>query len=297
MEFAFDQWHDAEHIPAIGLVAILVTYLAHVVSGRFSTPALTVDILGAEGVFIFVVFGGDGVTVLLDTAGLACLWIEHTATATCPSESTDTEPLDGHHPYTTDDIFAVVHILLVHTLTIVDTNLVVEHTTAVGIGEEVTRNLDTDITTTGGSLTGTVAKGRQFVDYISVTTPALCDGVGGVLVGEGALELSCAYLEFWIFAPLRIKVYKLYCGLSRTCCIGALDLSTPVEVADFAVENETGKTQVEGVRVVSFGVLSLILQHAITAEFNVLHPGWQLNGGFLLSSLHFLYLSNRLGVC
>ena len=83
--------------------------------------------------------------------------------------------------------------------------------------------------------------------------------MGGVLKGEGALELSYTDFELRVFTPFSIEVYQLYRRLTGTLYVGTLDLCTPVEVTDLTVENETGQAEVEGVRVVTFGILSLIL--------------------------------------
>ena len=49
---------------------------------------------------------------------------------------------------------------------------------------------------------------------------------------------------------------------------------------------------------VAFGVLALILQHAVATELDVLHPGGQLDGGLLLLfGLYFLYFRQRLCTC
>ena len=116
-----------------------------------------------------------------------------------------------------------------------------EHTTTIGVGEEITLELDTDITTTRRALTCTVTESREFVDYVSITTPALCDGVRGVLKGERTLELTCANLELWESSPFCIEVNELNGGLTRTSGVGTLNLGAPVEVTDLTVEDETGQ--------------------------------------------------------
>ena len=84
------------------------------------------QILRTEHVFTLRVLSRDSIAVLANAAGGVGVWIKHVATATRPSESTDAQTLDGHHPDTTDNILAIVRILLVDTLTIVDTYLIVE---------------------------------------------------------------------------------------------------------------------------------------------------------------------------
>ena len=106
------------------------------------------DVLRTERVLVQVVLGRDGITVLLYAALLAGQRVEHGTTATSPSEGTDAQTLDRHYPCTGDDVLAVIHIFLVDAFTIVDTYLIMEQPAPVGIGEEVTRNLDTDVTAT-----------------------------------------------------------------------------------------------------------------------------------------------------
>ena len=106
--------------------------------------------------------------------------------------------------------------------------------------------------------------------------------MGGVLIREGALELSGTNLELRILAPFCIEVYQLNGGLTRTCGVGSLNLGTPVEVANLAIKDETGQTQVEGVRLGIFLVSALILQHAVTAELDVVYPLGYFNRGLLL---------------
>ncbi len=66
--------------------------------------------------------------------------------------------------------------------------------------------------------------------------------MGGVLVSESTLELTDTNLELRVFAPFCIEVYQLNCWLARTFGIGALNLGTPVEIANLAVKDETGQS-------------------------------------------------------
>ena len=106
------------------------------------------QILSTEHVFASAVLSREGIAVLFHAAGLTCQRVEHGTTTTCPSEGTNAQTLNRHYPYATNDILAVVLVLLIDTFTIVDAHLIVEHATAFGIGEEVTRELNTDVTTT-----------------------------------------------------------------------------------------------------------------------------------------------------
>jgi hypothetical protein len=55
VEFTLDEGHDAEDIPTIGLVTILVADLTHIVTWCLGTPTLAVHIFSAEGELILVV--------------------------------------------------------------------------------------------------------------------------------------------------------------------------------------------------------------------------------------------------
>ena len=121
--------------------------------------------------------------------------------------------------------------------------------------------------------------------------------MGGVFIGECAFELSGANLELRIFAPFCVEVHELYGGLSWTSGVSALNLCTPVEVANLTVEDETGQTKVECVAVCSLLVFTLILQHAVATELDVLHPSGQFNGSFLLMfGLYFFNFCQRFGI-
>ena len=204
------------------------------------------QILGTERVLIQVVLGRQGIAVLGHAAFLT-IREQHVTTATRPSEGTDAQTLDRHYPDAADDVLAVVLVRFVHTLTVINAYLIVEQTASVSVGEQVTGNLHTDVTATRGTLTSTVAEARQVVDDVGIGAPALRDGVGGILEGEGTFELSGTHLELRVFAPLCVEVYQLYGRLSRTCGVGALNLGTPVEVTDFSIQDETGQTQFERV--------------------------------------------------
>ena len=121
--------------------------------------------------------------------------------------------------------------------------------------------------------------------------------MGGVFKSEGAFKLTGTYLEFRIPAPFCIEVYELYGRLSRTCGIGSLNLGAPVEVANLSIQNETGQTEVEGVAVRTLFVFTLILQHAVSTELDVLDPLREFDKRFLLllGVLYFLLFGRCVG--
>ena len=147
-----------------------------------------------------------------------------------------------------------------------------QETVAVGGGEEVALQLDTDVAAAGGFLTGTVAEAREPVDDVGIGIPALGDGVCGVLEGEGAFELSYSQAGLLVFHPLSVEVNQLHGGFARTFGVGALDLCAPVPVADFSVEDQTHQAEVELVVFGALLVVALVLQHAVAAEFEVVIP-------------------------
>ena len=111
--------------------------------------------------------------------------------------------------------------------------------------------------------------------------------MGGVLKCERTLELTCTDLKLWVFTPFGIEVYQLYGRFAWSFYVGTLNLCTPIEVADFTVEDETGQTQVESVGMCTFFIFALILEHAITTKLNVLNPLRNLYNSFLFL-LYFL---------
>ena len=94
--------------------------------------------------------------------------------------------------------------------------------------------------------------------------------------------MTSTNLELWILTPFCIEVYQLNGGLTWSLDVGTLNLGTPVKVANLTIKDETGQTQVEGVRLGIFLVSALILQHAVTAELDVVYPLGYFNRGLLL---------------
>ena len=154
---------------------------------------------------------------------------------TVPSECTNAHTLDRHHPQTADNILLIVLVATVDSLTIVDAYLIVEQGTTVAVWQDVASKLDTDVASAAGLLTCAVSETRQTIDHVGIASPSLCDRVGGVLKCEGTLKLSRTDFELLVLHPFSIKVYQLYCRLTGSLSIGALNLSTPVEVTNLTV--------------------------------------------------------------
>ena len=89
MQFRLDNGHNAKYIPTISLVAIAVVNFTNVVACFGCSPALRVQILSTEGVFVLVVLGRESVTVLGNMSSNTCQRVVHIATATCPTEGTN----------------------------------------------------------------------------------------------------------------------------------------------------------------------------------------------------------------
>ena len=260
------------------------------------------DILCTEGPFVLVVFGRKGVAVLGHTAQngfvLVIVSCDHLSTAARPSEGTDANALHRHHPQAADDILALVLVFLIDTLTIVNTHLIVQQATTVAVGEQVTLYLQTDVASTRTLFASTVAKAREVVHHQAIAIPSLSDGVGGVFKGESTLELTGTHTELLVFCPFGIEVNQHHGGVARAGIRCSLQLNTPVEVANLAVQNQTGQTQVKLI-VLTVGLLSvlgLILQHAVAANLDILHPGRHFYGCLVFLLLHLGFFSTH-GAC
>ena len=79
---------------------------------------------------------------------------------TRPAEGTDTQSLDRHNPYATDDVLALVYILLVGTLSVEHTYLIVYKIASSLVLEEVALNLHTNVTSIACMFANTVAEAR-----------------------------------------------------------------------------------------------------------------------------------------
>ena len=84
----------------------------------------------------------------------------------CPAEGTDAHAAYRHYPYTTNHILLIVNVLGVGALTVEHSNLIMQQVAAVGILEEITLKLQTDVTTIGSVFSGTVAETRQLAHVL-----------------------------------------------------------------------------------------------------------------------------------
>ena len=95
--------------------------------------------------------------MLVGPCSLSCI-------RTGPSEGSDAHAAYWHYPYATNHILLIVNVLGIGSLSVEYTNLIVQQVSAVGILEEITLELQTDVTTIGSVLAGTVAETRQLAN-------------------------------------------------------------------------------------------------------------------------------------
>jgi len=145
-----------------------------------------VDVLRTNSPSVFLVFEREGVAVLVKAANLVGMsnlfggtrgyargWVSYglsPVTLSCirtgPSEGSDAHAAYWHYPYTTNHILLIVNVLGIGSLSVEYTNLIVQQVAAVGILEEITLKLQTDVTTIGSVLAGTVAETRQLAHVL-----------------------------------------------------------------------------------------------------------------------------------
>ena len=102
MQLRLDDRHDAEDIPAVGLVTLGV--VDDTAADGLGCPTLAVEVFSAEGYLILVPFCGETVavegqtdicTLLCDKAIFIVDVLSHTSVASRPSEGTDAKSFDG----------------------------------------------------------------------------------------------------------------------------------------------------------------------------------------------------------
>ena len=183
------------------------------------------DVLRTYGPTVFLVFEREGVAVLgkLAIVGMSNLsifveirsrWYSYyfrplslSRIRTGPSEGTDSHAAYWHYPYTTNHILLLVNVLGVDALTVEYANLIVQQVSAVGILEEITLELQTDVTTVGCVLAGTVAETSQLAHVLGITHEALVDRVHRILESEWVLELTHLHLEVVVLLPFSKQIH------------------------------------------------------------------------------------------
>ena len=177
--------------------------------------------------------------MLVGPCSLSCI-------RTRPSEGTDAHAAYRHYPYTANHILLLVNVLGIGSLAVEHTNLIVQQVSAVGILEEITLELQTDVTTIGSVLSGTVAETCQLAHVLGITHEALVDRVHRILKGERILELTDLHLEVFILLPFSKQIHHSRTGTEGRGVAVELNLSLPVEVAsDATFESDTSHTDVE----------------------------------------------------
>ena len=136
---------------------------------------------------------------------------------------------------------------------------------AVGIGQEIALQLDTDIAAVAGVGTSTVIETCDGGGNLAVAHEPLVYWVHGILKREWTLELSCLYLEVTIFLPLRKKVNDTGRIAKIRGVAIKLNLGFPIKVIKYtAIEAYTCQSQVERVGLVINFAATLVLYDAIT---------------------------------
>ena len=125
----------------------------------------------------------------------------------CPSEGTDSHAAHWHYPYATNHILLIINVLGVDALSVEYANLIVQQVSAVGILEEITLELQTDVTTVGSVFAGTVTETCQLAYVLGITHEALVDRVHRIFKGKWVLELTNLHLEVLILLPFSKQIH------------------------------------------------------------------------------------------
>ena len=224
------------------------------------------DVLRTNSPSVFLVFEREGVTVLVQTANLVGMsnlfccarsyargWVGYgfrPVTLSCirprPSEGTDTHAAYWHYPYTTNHILLIVNVLGVGALTVEHSNLIMQQVAAVGILEEITLELQTDVTTVGSVFAGTVAEACQLAHVLGITHEALVDRMHRILEGKWVLELTNLHLEIVVLLPFSKQIHHSWAGPQVGGVTVKLNLGLPVEVfCNATLQGDTAHSDVE----------------------------------------------------
>ena len=136
---------------------------------------------------------------------------------------------------------------------------------AVGIGQEIALQLDTDIAAVAGVGTSTVIETCNGGGNLAVAHKSLIYRMHGILKREWTLELSCLDLEVTIFLPLSKKVNDTGRIAKIRGVAIKLNLGFPIKVIKYtAIEADTCQSQVKRVGLVINFAATLVLYDAIT---------------------------------
>ena len=177
--------------------------------------------------------------MLVGPCSLSCI-------RTRPSEGTDSHAAHWHYPYTTNHILLIVNVLGVGALTVEYANLIVQQVAAVGILEEITLELQTDVTTIGCVLSGTVAETSQLAHVLGISHEALVDRMHRILKGEWVLELTNLHLEIVVLLPFGKQIHHSWAGTQVGGVAVKLNLGLPVEVVcNATLQGDTAHSDIE----------------------------------------------------
>ena len=251
------------------------------------------DVLRTNSPSVFLVFEREGVAVLVQTANLVGMsnlfgstrsyargWVCYgfcPVTLSCirtrPSEGTDSHSAHWHNPYATNHILLIINVLGVDALSVEYTNLVVQQVSAVGILEEITLQLQTDVTAIGSVFAGTVAETSQLAHVLRVSHEALVDRMHRILEGKWVLELTHLHLEIVVLLPFCKQIHHSWAGPQVGGVTVKLNLGLPVEVfCNATLQGDTAHSDVErvGFRILLSTIL--ILGHTISRQFHIAQP-------------------------
>ena len=109
------------------------------------------NLVGMSNLFCGIWSARDQICNYFRPVSLSCI-------RTGPSEGTDAHAAYWHQPYTANHILLIINVLGIGSLSVEYANLIVQQVSAVGILEEITLKLQTDVTTVGSMLSGPVAE-------------------------------------------------------------------------------------------------------------------------------------------
>ena len=125
-----------------------------------------------------------------------------------PAKPAESHTFDWHNPCATDEVFLLVYVFDVDTLAVVDSHLVMEEITIVGVLEQIALQLNTDITAIAGVAAITVVESREFQHVLPIRHKALVDGVHRILKGKSPFELADLDICELVFLPFYEQVYN-----------------------------------------------------------------------------------------
>ena len=183
---------------------------------------------------------------------------------TLPTEYTNLQAFDRLQLDRSDDILLLVGVGKVDTLTVIDTELIVDEVVVVSAdGQEITLDLQTKVTSTHVGLSQAVAHSGHLLYEEREITYSNVPGVHRVLECEGPLELSHLHGKSGVLGPLDVEI------LDVRSAAGSLELDTVLEIAENGtVDIESDQSAAKaGTSFGTFLVSVLVRTDDVTSEF------------------------------